>query len=138
MKGNGTSTDIVNYDFIDSDISLSTTYYYRLKQLDYDDGHEYSSIIAIDIERNSVIDMRLYPNPATDFITVAFDLEDGALYHARLIDLSGRVVAGWQNRTVLKGNNYTTLDIENVQMGQYILSVTIGTKTINQKILITK
>lgn len=138
VAGNGTSTDVVSYTFEDSDISLSASYYYRLKQVDYDGGFEYSDIIVIDIERNGSVAVNLYPNPATDFITVALDIQESAVYSAKLVSLTGQVVAGWDGQKIQKGNNYTTIDVADVPMGQYLLSLTVGTQTVTHKILITK
>lgn len=63
VEGNGTSTEIHNYTFIDTDLSKGK-YSYRLKQIDFDGSINYSSIINIEI--NLPAEFKLYqnyPNP---------------------------------------------------------------------------
>lgn len=67
VKGNGTTNDAQNYEFIDA-MPLSGTNYYRLKQVDVDGKFEYSGIVAVDFgtaqagQINTTI-MQVYPNP---------------------------------------------------------------------------
>ncbi len=138
ISGNGNSSEMIEYDFIDSDIDLSATYYYRLKQVDFDGGFDYSEIVVVDIERNKNIGVNIYPNPASSFVTLDLDIEDGSLYEAELYDIQGRKVSNWTSKTIEKGNSQISLDISEIPMGQYMLTITIGTKHTNQLLLITK
>ena len=51
VQGNGNSTELQEYSFLDREI-LNETYYYRLKQVDFDGASAYSKIISIDGEEN--------------------------------------------------------------------------------------
>lgn len=138
VEGNGTTSELIDYQFIDTEINLSATYYYRLKQVDYDGGFDYSEIVVIDIERNENVGINIYPNPASSFVTIDLNIEDGSLYEAELYDITGRKVSNWAAKTILKGNSEISLDISDIPMGQYMLIITIGTKHNNQLLLITK
>jgi len=43
VKGNGNSSNFINYQFLDEDVNTSN--YYRLKQVDFDGAYKYSNII---------------------------------------------------------------------------------------------
>ena len=47
VTGNGNSTVSHSYEFDDYKIELGETYYYRLKQVDYDGQFEYSNIVSV-------------------------------------------------------------------------------------------
>ena len=47
VEGNGSTNNIQKYAFIDHDITEESTWYYRLKQLDFDGHFEYSNLLAI-------------------------------------------------------------------------------------------
>lgn len=52
-----------SYEFIDTDISPNTTYYYRLRQEDNDRSWNYSKIITAEYKTNSSVEVRIFPNP---------------------------------------------------------------------------
>ncbi|MFC2094695.1 hypothetical protein ACFLSH_03600, partial [Bacteroidota bacterium] len=49
VNGSGTTTEIHNYSFTDSDVRTGT-YYYRLKQVDYNGEYAYSDVVQADVE----------------------------------------------------------------------------------------
>ena len=51
VQGKGNSTELQEYSFLDREI-LNETYYYRLKQVDFDGATTYSKIISVDGEEN--------------------------------------------------------------------------------------
>ena len=68
VTGNGTTLEKNDYDFLDptTDNKLA---YYRLKQLDFDNAFEYSSIISIERDINSQ-PLKIYPNPVVNNFTI--------------------------------------------------------------------
>ncbi len=138
IAGAGNSTSIESYTISDEDIALSANYYYRLKQVDFDGGFEYSDIIVVTVERNKAVSYNIYPNPATNFVTIDVTLEAGALASATLIDVSGRVVKVWSDQGIFKNNSELTLALDEVPLGQYMLSLKVGTEVHNSLLLVTK
>lgn len=67
VKGNGTTTSINDYSFIDdlSSLNFKGTVYYRLRQLDFDGSFEYSMIIEVEINTtlNHYELKQNFPNP---------------------------------------------------------------------------
>jgi len=64
VKGNGNSTVVNSYNFMDDINNSSTSFvYYRLKQIDYDLQFEYSPIVSIQTENSfSLIQFQNTPN----------------------------------------------------------------------------
>ncbi len=70
VAGNGNSTSINAYQFIDREASFGKNYY-RLRQIDYTGEFAYTSVVLVDVKnRNS--EVKIYPNPAKDFIAIDF------------------------------------------------------------------
>ena len=67
INGSGNSSVEINYSFIDNRTSAGMLYY-RLKQTDYDGSTTYSQIVIAEIPND--IEIKLYPNPATEFFTL--------------------------------------------------------------------
>lgn len=70
VAGKGTSNQVQNYRFEDAAPleSAEKVVYYRLKQLDFDGGFEYSNIISIRINGKNTIG--IFPNPGKDIFTL--------------------------------------------------------------------
>lgn len=63
-----------------------------------------------------------YPNPATDFITLGFQLNAASDVNIRVIDNLGRVVSA-KDLTNQSGNNSVTVDVANLATGVYTISL---------------
>ena len=75
IEGAGTSTEPHNYRYTDFS-SHAGIIYYRLKQTDYDGNFSYSEIVPVVFAEHHVaetddINFVIYPNPATDHITIS-------------------------------------------------------------------
>ena len=74
VTGNGTSTEVSTYSFVDNHPAQGKNYY-RLKQIDFDGSFEYSNIIEVDfilpiefsLEQN-------YPNPFNPITTIKYSI----------------------------------------------------------------
>ncbi len=68
VDGAGTSSSIQEYTALDIDLSLRTTYYYRLKQVDLNGGISYSESKSVFAELPNFLNF--YPNPVSDVLTI--------------------------------------------------------------------
>ena len=91
MKGNGTTAKPTNYSFTDKDLS-SGTFYYRLKQIDFNQNSQFTPVQSVKIQNGSKT-ISVFPNPTSDriFIQNAANTEGGTL-----TDNSGRVVQSFK------------------------------------------
>ncbi|MCF8241892.1 MAG: T9SS type A sorting domain-containing protein [Melioribacteraceae bacterium] len=102
VLGHGTSFSPKDYEYGDSTMPESGTYYYRLKQIDTDGLYEYSWIISIDfvtdlpdIEELIIKDFSLfqnYPNPFNPSTTISFEIAKRENIRLEVINSLGETV----------------------------------------------
>ena len=115
VPGHGTTQQEEVYSYIDASANTlsGNVVYYRLKQVDYNGAFVYSDIRKINIT-NTNAGLKLYPNPATDFLTLFS--ADGTERAVRIFDMNGQCIysniqSGYQNK----------IDISAFNSGMYIL-----------------
>ena len=123
IEGAGTSTSERSYSFNDENIGLNGLYYYRLKQIDYDGGFDYSDIIVIDVNRFKSATSQVYPNPAKDVINVDMNIAHDGEIKASLYDINGKKVRSWPAQKRGPGSQLLSLDTRHLPDGTYLLSV---------------
>ncbi|MBF9142548.1 T9SS type A sorting domain-containing protein [Hymenobacter properus] len=127
IKAQGNSTQATVYAAIDAK-PLAGTSYYRLRQVDLDGTVAYSKVATVHVEAtNQPID--LYPNPATDRLTLDLSAT-AAPCDVRLTNLTGQVVL----TTTLAGGQAQELPLTGVPAGLYLLHVRTAAGSTVQRI----
>lgn len=92
ISGNGTTMEPQEYKFVDENIEKGT-YYYRLKQIDFDAKFEYSSTIKIvvDIPEEYKL-LQNYPNPFNPKTTIVYNLAAACHVKLTIYDVTGREI----------------------------------------------
>lgn len=90
VDGNGNSKSAHQYRYSVSDLP-GGTYYFRLKQLDYDGEYEYSQTRAVELKSAKDI-LAVYPNPTSGKLKFHPLLHQGQAFDIRIIDQTGRIV----------------------------------------------
>lgn len=105
IEGSGTTSAPQSYSFIDKNVG-SGTYYYRLKQLDYDGKFEFSS--ALEVNLSGPADFSLaqnYPNPFNSETTISFALRsvesDNSIEAMFQVDLAVYNILGQKVKTLI-------------------------------------
>ncbi len=106
-----------DYSFVDTDVFAGQTYFYRLKQIDFDGSFSFSPIRSIQFESGTDRDIRLFPNPTNDWIEVIFDSEESGISFD-LIDGLGRRVGNY----LVQGPR-TVIDLRSLPSGMYHLQI---------------
>lgn len=116
IKGHGNSNVPLAYQYADL-LTSSGTYYYRLKQIDFDDTVSYSNIIAVYFQ--SEVQLMVYPNPAQDWIIIQSENAKTS-YRIQIFSTSGNLILEQQleNR-----NGQHTVDVRNLPKGIYFISL---------------
>ncbi len=122
VNGAGNSNTVSRYNAYDAK-PVAGYNYYRVKQVDIDGKFDFSSIVKvkISIEKTGV---SVLTNPFVNNITVDFLSNNAQSVNARLMDISGKLIAveKWQ---ISKGSTRVTFDkVASLQRGMYILNVT--------------
>jgi len=79
----------------------------------------------IGIEEEAENNIGLFPNPSTNIINLSFDLVVNADMKIEILDISGRIVANYNNISSITGTNNIQLDISNLSCGTYLCKLTI-------------
>jgi len=117
LKAKGNSAVVVKYSFVDLTPANGAAHY-RLKMVDLDNKIAYSDVKSI---RASVIaSVKVYPNPATDFINITLDAKAGNSV-IRLINQSGQVVIV---KSVAANSGIVTMSLKQCQNGTYVIRIT--------------
>lgn len=120
QKGAGNSNAILTYKATDPR-PLEGTGYYRLIQQDYDGATETFGPISLNCNDKPQIGMSLYPNPATDYLTVSINV-DRAVDRAEVtvVDMAGKSVL-LKTAALAKGNNIVLLELRTLAAGYYVV-----------------
>ena len=100
IEGNGTTTEMMVYDYLDTDVIADQRYYYRLEQIDTDGTLNYSHVVSAKVILNSVLGdnmkrgIKLFPNPASDKVQIEIlnNIEVSQLVIRNLYGVSVKVV----------------------------------------------
>ena len=126
VKGNGTSRDIIEYNYIDKN-PYNGINYYRLKQIDFDGVFEYSDVVSVDYQNGDKNDFYFYPNPTEGIIHFSSE-KRGVI---RIIDKIGNTI--YNN---VPNNN--TIDINGYPNGIYTLLYEVDGRAESYKVVVMK
>ena len=130
-SGNGTSTQLQNYEFMDF-YPLAGISYYRLKQMDFDGKFAYSNIESVTMEELEDKSIKLSPNPVTNNQLTIQQTTGHELGQVTIYNLLGQPLQQLQLNTRI-----ATIDIRALPAGQYILQIRssegLGNKTISKR-----
>lgn len=126
VSGAGTTLQTVRYNFTDEAPSLGKNYYV-LVQTDYDGSIQFSELQVVSLkgERGHV---NLYPNPASQNLTVEVSEDSNFPLDVNIFDATGRLVAIHQLQDFTQ-----TLNIEELDNGFYYLQVNNINESISER-----
>lgn len=136
VEGSGNSTQNIDYKFLDNSASEGLQYY-RLKQVDFDNSFQYSTVKHVSFDKES--------DKPTSFIAfqnqnnqVEVQAKFNGMGEAYLIDTKGRIV---ETQTFVSTNkNGTKLTFQNTSLanGVYFVKIKSGNALLGQKVQILK
>jgi hypothetical protein len=130
IKGAGNSAVVQTYTATDYEPYKGITYF-RLKQTDYDEKFEYSTIIAVHVDIDDY-NISVFPNPAVNIINITWPASEEVV-QVRLTDS--------QNKTVYEASETgynSVLDVSTMPEGIYVLAIQTGNKYQVKKIIVKK
>lgn len=137
VPGNGNTTETQNYIYNDKNVEQKRRYYYRLKQIDFDESFEYSKIVTVDLnsDAQTIRIGEFIPNPASAIAKV-----DVLSINDTEAEFEFKNTAGQTARKgsvhLKKGNNDCSFDVHDLPSGNYLVSVTTENKIFTRKLII--
>ena len=134
VDGAGNSSAENNYQYADRDFSDKLTYY-RLKQVDFDGTEDFSNIVSVNRDNETVL---IYPNPSADGITIEFPKNHYGDFIIQYRNMMGSVVN--EKATIADNTPYTSGVFSTLPQGIYSVEIfnENGTLISVQKVIKTK
>lgn len=135
VSGAPTSGGANDYTFVDQMVTPETQYHYRIKALDLDGTHVYSSIVSISLDilsnQERLAGKRFsHPNPITEGrITLTLD---EPFEHLQLVTLSGQTIQKFELSNL---TGHVALNCGSVTPGLYLAILTGPEKTVVEKVI---
>lgn len=121
QAGAGDSNETIEYYANDTD-PPSGRVYYRLRQIDYDGQYSLSAIQVVEIEAATDTDLTVYPNPASNHVTVrsASTLSSLKLFNVRGVEVTNKITISRQ------GDSTYSATLDALPAGVYFFSTDNG------------
>lgn len=127
VAGSGNSNTAITYAGIDRKPTNGTNYY-RLKQVDFNGTTTVSTVRSVVFE--VPIALSVYPNPATDYVTINRGLNS----NIQLINDLGQNVFS----SIESSESSTVLDVSNLKSGVYFIRLQEDEEIITRKLILMK
>jgi hypothetical protein len=135
VQGAGTTSEITNYSHTDHTLSTlhSQLIYYRLLQKDYDGTTDYSPVRVVVIPGSDDGGVKLYPNPASDLLTVSFGEPTAVRGRLQVLSPQGRLIA---EHVIAPQTRAYELRVSDLAPGMYMLKIALGAKIWTERLVI--
>ena len=138
VNGNGTTTEIHTYSFRDENLSAGT-YYYKLKQVDFDGSYEYSNVVNVDVTNPTQFELsQNYPNPFNPSTTIKFTIPESAMVTLKVFNALGEEIALLVDRVMESGSYDVNFDASGLNSGMYFYRIQAGDFTQVKKMTLLK
>ena len=91
--------------------------------------------VEVGIVDNTLSNMKLYPNPATDNVNILIASKENANAQLNIFNLMGQLVYS-ENVAVAEGNNLVRVSTSNLQAGVYMVNIKTNAGTSTQKLIV--
>jgi len=135
VNGNGTSNQIHSYQLDDYNVQTGNIYYYKLKQVDFDDSYSYTYVVSASLNPSDVFAINeIYPNPVTaeSFVNV-YSPSDNRLSFSIYNDIGQELTN--KELQLNKGNNIIELPTNGLAKATYIITFKHQNNIYNRKIV---
>ncbi|MEZ4772905.1 MAG: T9SS type A sorting domain-containing protein [Bacteroidia bacterium] len=139
VRGAGFATDRTEYEYTDMQVQTlgAARVYYRLRQVDMDGRSSAGKVVEISVSGEAGLEVKAYPNPvADDVIKVEIGSISDAPVVIQLISINGQVVRR-QMLPGVNGRRVVKMDVNGLSGGMYLLSVSQGSESFSQRMVIT-
>ena len=131
VKGNGNSSQVNNYAYIDNKV-LSGHNYYRLKQIDIDGNSKYSSTIRLDFKN---FDWKIFGDPVTSNSWLQLQLDHAANVSIQIISIDGKVLSTINKGNITEGTYSIPLNLGNAPSGVYVVKLIAGNQSFSKQVV---
>jgi PKD repeat protein len=131
IQGGGNSQQLLSYQYTDRQLMSGVEYYYRLKQVDFDGGYEWSKIISGSLSSDFNTIFQAFPNPATDVVNILYQDEQSRSGQLQVYNTLGERINQYELT-----NGLVEVPINNWSNGIYFMSLYVGGALVKQERLV--
>lgn len=95
-----------------------------------------SNTVGIDESIPGLSSLNIYPNPATDLITISFNLKEKSNVSIEILDIAGKAVKSSELGLKDKGSYNEKIDVDDLTSGMYLLNIKTGGDQVSGKLLV--
>ncbi len=122
VDGMGTTTEAQSYIFTDRN-AVGGTYYYRLRQVDFDGTYAYSDVVEVEFVPSEYSLQQNYPNPFNPSTTIKFALPVEAKVTVTLYNALGQRVNEIVSNNFTAGVQTVNFNASELASGMYIYQI---------------
>ena len=139
LRGQGTTTDMHDYEFIDTDVEVAKEYIYLLSDISYhmEEIKHIDYLRTIYLPEGIHVDVA-YPNPFNPQCTIPYTIDVNENVRIDLLNISGKLIRTLVNKDHLPGNYRVNINEPALSSGIYLIRVQSGTQVEIQKIMMLK
>lgn len=139
LQGQGTTTDIHDYKFIDSNVKSGKKYTYMLSDVSYHmEEIKHTDFLKTVYLAKGIEVSTAYPNPFNPQSTILYTLDKNENIKIELLDISGKLIRTLVHRDHVPGNYEVNINEPTLGSGIYLVRVQAGTQLEVQKIMMLK
>ncbi len=121
VDGFGDATE-GSYHFVDKNVRRGITYYYRLKQIDFDQKFTFSNVEQAKLEIEG-LQVEIAPNPTSNMLSVSLLKEENHSGEILVIDILGKVIKS--TTFEMRDKTVINLELNDLTEGIYFLGITL-------------
>lgn len=138
INGNGTTTEIQSYSFIDNSLS-SGKYLYRIKQIDFDGTFEYSNEVEVIVNLPEKFELsQNYPNPFNPSTIIKFSIPSAQIVTLKVYNAIGQEVKTLLNENKKSGIYEIEFNASDLPSGVYFYNIQVKDFVQTRKMLLIK
>lgn len=127
VKGSGTTTQKMSYNYVDTDVISGSTVMYRLRQRDFNGEEMYSQVIRVHVQGSSALHLvQNYPNPFTESTQIRYEIDSPGTAVISVFDITGRKISTVEHRHDRQGLYTYFFDARGLRPGTYRYEVVFG------------
>jgi len=139
INGNGTTTEINNYEYVDKKTDQGSSYYYRLKQIDFNGAFTFSKVLEINSTIVSSFQLEQnYPNPFNPSTTINFSLPDPSNVSLKIFNTLGEEVKTLYDGFLEAGVHSFNFNATGLTSGVYVYVLRDNENRLMRKMMLLK
>ncbi|NJL77202.1 MAG: T9SS type A sorting domain-containing protein, partial [Saprospiraceae bacterium] len=133
VQGNGTTLEAQTYQFADQTARKGQTYYYRLRQIDFDGRFDYSDIVTALILSDKIEVAEFAPNPVSGSqAQLNIALPNAGEVSLQVFDVAGKLLHS-NLQDLASGAHTLNVDVNNFLAGTYFVKLTTNGESVYRK-----